>query len=165
MVRALLIDPEARSVTEVDTSGDWSSILDLFGNPCRIALAAPAFVRYPDGGADVVYFDDAQDECLEKPTAWYQIDADLDLRLSPPRAYRALVIGCDYRKPRPVDDDNRAVAFYPELVGNGYCGGEHCDARISVEALTKRVTFTRRVFQDYEEDADGWIRLIATIVN
>ena len=36
-------------------------------NTYRIAIAAPAFVSYVDGGADVVYYDDYQDEFGRKP--------------------------------------------------------------------------------------------------
>ena len=109
----------------------------------------------------MVYYDDYQDEAGEDPRGWYQIDADLNSRLSPPRAGRALVIGVDHKEPYPAD---HGVAFYKDLVGPDYRGGEHCDARISVEELRARVTFTRRVFRDYEEDEDGFISIVAPII-
>ena len=159
-MRAFVIDPEHRTVTEITTTGDWDAIRDLL-NTYRIAIAAPALVSYSDGGADAMYYDDYQDEALEDPRHWYQIDADLHSRLSPPRAGRALVIGVDHGKPYPADD---GVAFYEDLVGPDYRGGEHCDARISVEDLTARVTFTRRVFRDYETYNDGFISIVAPII-
>ena len=110
---ALMIDAERRTVTEITTTGDWDAIRDLL-NTYRIAIAAPALVSYSDGGADVTYYDDYQDEAGEDPRGWYQIDADLHSRLSPPRAGRALVIGVDHSKPYPADD---GVAFYEDLVG------------------------------------------------
>ena len=157
---ALMIDAEHRTVTEITTLGDWDAIRDLL-NTNWIAIAAPALVSYSDGGADVVYYDDYQDEAGEDPRGWYQIDADRNSRLSPPRAGRALVIGVDHSKPYPADD---GVAFYEDLVGPDYRGGEHCDARINVEDLTARVTFTRRVFRDYETHKDGFISIVAPIV-
>ncbi len=156
---ALMIDPERRTVTEITTTGDWDAIRDLL-NTNWIAIAAP-LVSYSDGGADAMYYDDYQDEALEDPKGWYQIDPDLHSRLSPPRAGRALVIGIDHSKPYPADD---GVAFYEDLVGPDYRGGEHCDARISPEDLTARVTFTRRVFRDYETHKDGFISIVAPIV-
>ena len=101
----------------------------------------------------MVYYDDYQAEAGEDPKGWYQVDADLNSRLSPPRAGRALVIGVDHSKPYPA---GHGVTFYADLVGPDYRGGEHCDARIVCEELTARVTFTRRVFRDYEE-ARGWV--------
>ena len=71
------------------------------------------------------------------------------------------MIGIDHSKPYPADD---GVSFYEDLVGPDYRGGEHCDARISVEELTARVTFTRRVFRDYEADEGGFISIVAPIV-
>ena len=75
-MRALMIDGEYRTITEITTTGDWDAIRDLL-NTYRIAIAAPAFVSYVDGGADVVYYDDYQDELGENPKWWHQIDADL----------------------------------------------------------------------------------------
>jgi hypothetical protein len=155
-----LRSPIEAIVTEITTPGDWDTIRDLLKTNW-IAIAAPAFVSYSDGGTDVVYYDDYQDEAGEDPRGWYQIDADLHSRLSPPRAGRALVIGIDHGKPYPAD---HGVTFYEDLVGPDYRGGEHSDARISVEDLTARVTFTRRVFRDYEEDEDGFISIVAPIV-
>jgi hypothetical protein len=153
-MRALLIDPEARLISEVDIDGSCEEILDLL-NTNHIAVGAELL------GSDVWIYDDYQDEIGENPKHWYQLDADRNSRLFPPHAGRGLVIGVDRRRPWPHDD---GIQFYEGLLGPDYRHSAHCDALTGIEDLAARITFTRRVFRDYYEHDDGFLSIVAPIV-
>ena len=153
-MRALLINPDFRTITEINIAGDWDLIREQL-DAYFITIAMPALFRHPGGAADAVYIDDHQMEAQDDPRGWFQIDA------SAPHAGRALVIGIDPGEPHPTE---LGVAFYEDLVGPDYCGGAHCDARIRIADLAARVTFTRRKFRKYHEATNGLIRIVAPIV-
>jgi|RhiMethySRZTD1v2_1073278.scaffolds.fasta_scaffold3942361_1 hypothetical protein len=69
--------------------------------------------------------------------------------------------GVDRRKPYPRHND---IQFYEDLLGPNYHHGAHCDARAGIEELAARITFTRRVFRDYYKHADGFVSIIARVV-
>jgi hypothetical protein len=81
-------------------------------------------------GFDTLYVDDDQLEAEEDPRHWFQIDSDRDPPSSYPIAGRGPVVGIDH-------------------------DGAHCDALISLEELTARVTFMRRKFRGYK---NAWER-------
>jgi hypothetical protein len=51
-----------------------------------------------------------------------------------------------------------------KVLGPNYHHGADCDARAGIEELAARITFTRRVFRDYYKHADGFVSIIAPVV-
>lgn len=80
-MKAYLIDPEARSITEVDYSGNYQHIYDLIG-----ADAFDCARLYPNG--DAAFIDD---EGLFKDPKFFW----LHRYYGGPIAGRGLVLGCD----------------------------------------------------------------------
>jgi hypothetical protein len=124
LIRAILIDPEQRSFTEVKTQARLEDIYKLVG--CR-RICTP--VRPLNGsmseGFDTIYVsdDDLPDDGFpngEGPQHWFQVDADRKSPSSYPIGSKGLVVGVDKK-------------------------GASCDARINIDELEQRVTFARRL--------------------
>ena len=124
MMRAILIDPEKQSLTEIQIEGnDYRETNKIIGSS-RYALGAYLNGSFEDGFDAVAVSDDDMEE-RDDPRLWFQVDADRNPPSSHPLAGRGLVVGTD-----------------PE--------GSSCDARISVEELRSRLTFTQRKFRGFE---------------
>jgi hypothetical protein len=114
--RAILIDPEARSFTEVQISPDIiEEIYRMIG--CRRFVSSGRSLNGSlEEGFDHI-LSDYNMEDRGDPRFWFQVDADRNPPSSFPIAGRGLVVG--------VDDS-----------------GGRCDAGISIDALKKRIAFS-----------------------
>src|SRR4051794_39190026 len=111
-VRAIVIDPEARTFTEVLIGGDLGSLQRAIG--CRDVTTGSRFLRGSlETGFEAVYVSDDELTEADDPKFWFQVDADRDPPSSYPIAGRGVVSGTD------VD-------------------GETCDAKITIADLAKR---------------------------
>jgi hypothetical protein len=135
-MRALLIDAEQRTITEIEFKGNYQDIQAVLG--CRqFTTGSRPLLGSLEEGFDAVYVSDDDMEDREDPRHWFQVDALRSPPSSYPLAGRGLVLG--------VDKD-----------------GEDCDARISLVELTERITFTMRKFRGFEvssgrgQIAEGW---------
>jgi hypothetical protein len=124
MIRAILIDPKARTLTEVRIKSGYKNVQKAIG--CRsFTTGSRPLCGSLSEGFDAVYCSDDDLEDRGDPRFWFQVDADCNPPSSDPIAGRGLVLGAD-----------------PQ--------GADCDARISVEELAKRITFTQRKFRGFE---------------
>jgi len=124
-MRAILINPEKKTITEIQMTEncDFREINRVL--QCREHTSGAHLGGTISKGFDAVYVSDDQLEDRDDPRFWFQVDADRDPPSSYPIAGLGLALGTD-----------------PE--GNG------CDVRISVDELTKRITFTERKFRGFE---------------
>lgn len=134
-MRALLIDPTTRTITEIDLAPGLNAIYAAM--EChRIASPTRGLNGSLREGFDTLYAND--DDLLEpgedpslrehwqsNPYDWYQVDAERNPPTSYPLSGRGLVVGIDKQ-------------------------GRGCDARISLDELKVRVTFTRRKFRGFD---------------
>ena len=130
-MRAILIDAEKQTVTEINFAGNYTKIQEIIG--CRDFTIGSRPLRGSfETGFDALYVSDDYLEDREDPRYWFQVDADRAPPSSFPIAGRGLVLGVDER-------------------------GEDCAAEISVAALTPRITFTQRKFLGFvvSEFEDG----------
>jgi hypothetical protein len=121
-MRALLIDPERRSVVEIQIDGSIDSICSALG--CESFEGHPWLNGSLATGGDTIY-GDANGLFTEPPPRYfYQVDVDPPGPASTISACpgKGLVLGVDSK-------------------------GDVCDASISVAELTARITFTQRVFR------------------
>jgi hypothetical protein len=125
--RAILIDPEARSITEVWIGDGCKSIQEAVGCDSFTTGSQPLCGSLSKGFDAVYCSDDALED--RDPRFWFQVDADRDPPSSYPIAGRGLVLGTDKM-------------------------GESSDARISIAALAKRITFTQRKFRGFEVESE-----------
>jgi hypothetical protein len=123
-MRAILIDPEKRTITETEFEGDYRKIQAILGCESFTSGSRPLNGSLEEG-FDSVYVSDDYLEDRDDPRFWFQVDADRDPPSSYPIAGLGLILGVDEQ-------------------------GENRDARISVEELTKRITFTQRKFRGFE---------------
>lgn len=84
-MRAILIDPFERTVTEVEFNGDWRSIKEHIGNGCDLFWTGP---RLPN--EDTVYVDD--EGLFKSDQEFFQFSDYPE-----PLAGRGLVLGTDER--------------------------------------------------------------------
>jgi hypothetical protein len=123
-MRAILIDPEKRTIVEIEFEGDYRKIQEVIG--CgRFASGSRPLNGSLEEGFDSLYVSDDDMEDRDDPRFWFQVDADRNPPSSYPLAGRGLVLGVDKV-------------------------GESCDASISVAELTKRITFTQRKFRGFQ---------------
>lgn len=94
-MKAILIDPKAKQVMQIDYNGDYKTIYEhlsftnSFGNPHKVRTFD--IVRTPTGG-DGIYVDDEGLYAPAEDKHWYNIRYnDQDMML----VNRSLVIGCD----------------------------------------------------------------------
>ena len=75
-MRAFLIDPELRTITEIDFAGDYKKIQQIIG--CD-SFTTGAFLNgsYEKGYDAVLVSDDVLTED-DNPKHWFQVDADRD---------------------------------------------------------------------------------------
>jgi hypothetical protein len=130
-MRAFLIDPEHRTITEIDFVGDYKKMQEVIGCD-EFTTGSRPFNGSLSKGFDALLVSDDPLEDRDDPKHWFQIDADRNPPSSYPITGRGLVIGTD-----------------PD--------GADCDARISRDELVSRVTFTKRKFRGFEttEEPDG----------
>jgi hypothetical protein len=123
-MRALLIDPEKRTITEIEFEGDYRTIQAILGCSSFTNGSRPLNGSLEEG-FDTLYVSDDDLEDRDDPRFWFQVDADRDPPSSYPLAGLGLVLG--------VDEE-----------------GKGCNARISIAELTARITFTQRKFRGFE---------------
>jgi hypothetical protein len=116
-MRAYLIDPELRTITEIDFAGGYKNIQEVVG--CEeFTTGSRPLNGSLSKGFDAIYI---SDDCLdhdENLNDWFQVDAGRE-----PSPRRGLVIGADTE-------------------------GDDCDASISFEELTRRITFRGAIPQE-----------------
>ncbi len=122
-MRAILIDPEQRSLREIGYSGSLDELYSVLQCRSVTSGARPLNGSLAKGFDDVLVSDDHLED-RDDPQFWFQVDADRNPPSSFPIAGLGLVSG--------VDRD-----------------GEACDARISIDELRQRITFTRRKFRGF----------------
>jgi hypothetical protein len=121
-IRAILIDPERRTLTEIQIEDDYRKTKEVLG--CRCFTGGPTLNGSLDEGFDAVYVSDDPLEDRDDPRFWFEVDADHNPH-SCPFAGLGLVLGSDDM-------------------------GEGRDANISVDELAARITFTQRKFPGFE---------------
>ena len=121
-MRALLINPKRRTITEIDYDGTPEAIGKLIG--CSVSRVASTLNGWLQEGSDTVWVsgDDPDDD--KYPSQWFQIGIGTD-RASDPIGGKGLVVGTDK-------------------------AGENCPAIISHDELIRRVTFTKCKFRGFE---------------
>jgi hypothetical protein len=122
-MRAILIDPENQTLTEIQIGEDSSELYKAIG--CR-DFTTGAFLN----GSLAAGFDSilVSDDCMDDdddPRFWFQVDADRKPPSSHPIPGRGVALGAGTE-------------------------GESCDVRISVDELRARITFTQRKFRGFE---------------
>jgi hypothetical protein len=127
VVRAILIDPEKRTVTEIQFAFESDrDIQKILG--CRSFASRAHFRGSLETGFDAIYVSDDALEGGNELRFWFQIDADRSSVSSYPIAGRGIVLG--------VDRD-----------------GATCDVGIGVAELQAHVTFTQRKFRGWASTA------------
>jgi hypothetical protein len=128
-MRAILIDPEKRTVTEIQIDDDYRAIQAAL--QCKSFTTAAHLSGNIERGFDAVYAsDDPLDEREESPRFWFQVDADRASPSSYPIAGLGLALGTGKQ-------------------------GEGVDVGISREELEKRIAFTRRRFRGFSLEEGG----------
>jgi hypothetical protein len=123
-MRAILIDSEKRTITEIEFEGDYRTIQAILNCHSFTSGSRPLNGSLEEGFDALYVSDDALDE-RDDPRFWFQVDADHNPPSSYPLAGLGLVLG--------VDEQGKGRA-----------------ARISVEELTRRIAFTQRKFRGFE---------------
>jgi hypothetical protein len=122
--RAILIDPEKRTITEIQIEKGYEKIQEALGCRSFTAGSRPLTGSIAEG-FDTLYVSDDDMEDRDDPRFWFQVDTDRDPPSSYPIAGLGLAAG--------IDEE-----------------GGSCDVRISVADLTPRITFTQRKFRGFE---------------
>jgi hypothetical protein len=127
-MRAILIDPEKRTIEEIAVElpkeEGYKEIQRLIG--ChRFTAGSHPLNGSLAKGFDTLFVSDDDMEDRDNPRFWFQVDADRDPPSSYPLAGRGLVVGVDRE-------------------------GAGCDARIGLDELRSRITFTQRKFRGFE---------------
>jgi hypothetical protein len=139
-MRAILIDPERQTLTEIDFKGTGDSrqqeISDLIG--CQLC----GFGACLSDGDRILVSDDGY-EGRDVTRFWFQVDADRVPPTSHPIAGKGLAVGIDPK--------------------GGKFGKPYCDLRIYLSDLAKRITFTKRRFKRFERTPYG-IKVVAPII-
>jgi hypothetical protein len=123
-MRAILIDPEKRTITETQlSSDDFRKIQAVLR--CHSFTTGAHLSGSIEKGFDAIYVSDDYLEERDDPRFWFQVDADRNPPSSYPIAGLGLALGTD-------------------------TDGAGCDVRISVAELASRITFTQRKFRGFE---------------
>jgi Protein of unknown function (DUF2958) len=124
-MRAILIDPEKKTLTEIEVKGDGDidEIYKLLH--CNRFASGAKLSGSIEEGFDSIWVSDDYLEDRDDPRFWFQVDADHNPPTSFPLAGLGLAHG--------TDDEGRM-----------------CDVKISVADLASRITFTRRKFRGFE---------------
>ena len=136
-MRAILIDPETKTFTEIQITDDIDGIQKVLrcgrfttgGRPLRGSLST---------GFDTLYVSDDSLEDREGPRFWFQVDADRDPPSSYPIAGPGLAYGID-------------------------SNGAACDVGISVAELQSRITFTQWKFRGFRQTLIGSFGLASRV--
>jgi len=136
-MRAILIDPETKTFTEIQIADDIDGIQKVLrcgrfttgGRPLRGSLST---------GFDTLYVSDDSLEDREGPRFWFQVDADRDPPSSYPIAGLGLACGTD-------------------------SNGAACDVGISVAELQSRITFTQWKFRGFRQTLIGSFGLASRV--
>ena len=136
-MRAILIDPETKTFTEIQIADDIDGIQKVLrcgrfttgGRPLRGSLST---------GFDTLYVSDDNLEDREGPRFWFQVDADRDPPSSYPIAGPGLAYGID-------------------------SNGAACDVGISVAELQSRITFTQWKFRGFRQTLIGSFGLVSRV--
>ena len=115
-MRALLINPKQRTITEIDYDGTPEAMCKLIG--CDSFKIASTLKGWLQEGFDTVWVSNDELDEDKYPNRWFQIGVGTD-RASYPIAGKGLVVGTDK-------------------------AGENYPAIISRDELIRRVTFTTR---------------------
>ncbi len=127
--RAILIDPEKRSCSEIELAGGLDELYALL--QCQhVTTGSRPFNGSMSEGFDTLLVSDDYLEDRDDPRFWFQVDAERNPPSSFPIAGYGLVCGVDEQ------------------------GGRR-DARISIEELGRRITFTQRKFRGFETKPIG----------
>jgi len=122
-MRAILINPEKRTVSEIEhPGGGYRETNRILG--CNEYTLGAWLNGSISKGFDAVYASDDPLEDRDNPRFWFQVDADRNPPSSFPIAGLGLALGTNAE-------------------------GESCDVRISVDELAKRITFTQRKFRGF----------------
>jgi hypothetical protein len=122
-MRAILIDPEKRTFTEIQlANGDYKEIQKVLS--CRSFTIGAFLSGSYETGFDAVDVSDDELEDRDDPHFWFQVDA----QRNPPSSY-------------PIAELGLATGTDPE--------GASCDVSISVAELQSRITFTQRKFRGF----------------
>jgi hypothetical protein len=123
-MRAILIDPEKRTLTEIQLkNGRYREINRILR--CRSHTIGAWLSGTIEKGFDAISASDDDLEDRDDPRFWFQVDVHRNPPSSFPIAGFGLAIGTDTE-------------------------GATCDVKISVEELAKRITFTQRKFRGFE---------------
>ena len=122
--RAILIDPERQTFTELKIGRGIKRVQRLLHCQSFTTGSRP-FNGSLEAGFDTLFVSDDYLEDRDDPRFWFQVDAECNPPSSFPIAGYGLVCGVDER-------------------------GETRNARISVEDLSKRITFTRCKFRGFD---------------
>jgi hypothetical protein len=123
-MRALLIDPETQTISEINFEGDYKDIQRTIGCD-RFASGSRPLNGSLETGSDSLYVSDDDYEDRDPGRYWFQVDVDRNPPSSYPLAGKGLVLG--------VDEN-----------------GATCAARISLDELYRRITFTQRKFLGFD---------------
>jgi hypothetical protein len=122
-MRAILIDPEKHTVSEIQhRGGGFRETNRILG--CNEHTLGAWLNGSISEGFDAVYASDDPLEDRDDPRFWFQVDAERNPPSSFPIAGLGLALGTDRE-------------------------GKSCDVRISVDELAKRITFTQRKFRGF----------------
>jgi hypothetical protein len=128
-MRAILIAPEKRTVTEVEIAvEDYRDIQKVLG--CRSFTTGAHLRGSLETGFDTVFVSDDELEDDDVPRFWFQIDATHTPPSSYPIAGLGIALGVDRN-------------------------GATCDVGIRDDELRPRVTFTQRKIRGFETSVTG----------
>jgi hypothetical protein len=139
-MRAILIDPENKTLNEVKIiGGEHCKDIQAFLQCKSVTIGARLKGYIETGFETILVSDDMLDE-QDNPRFWFQVDADHNPPSSYPIAGRGLAVGVDK-------------------------AGDTCDLQVSVEELAKRITFTQRKFRgfDVKENVGGFDIVVTPI--
>lgn len=143
-VKALLIDPEKRSISKVKINiGDDDGLEEIYALlQCRDITDAAHLSGSISKGFDSILASDDPLEDGDDPRFWFQVDADRN----PPRSH-------------PIPGFGLACGADSE--------GAMCDVRITAKELAARITYTHRKFRGFEVEhgrrGDGVIISVISI--
>ena len=136
-MRAILIDPETKTFTEIQIADDIDGIQKVLR--CgRFTTGARPLRGSFSIGFDTLYVSDDSLEDREGPRFWFQVDADRDPPSSYPIAGPGLAYGID-------------------------SNGAACDVGINVAELQSRITFTQWKFRGFRQTLIGSFGLASRV--
>src|SRR5215471_11584055 len=94
-MRAILIDPEKRTLTEIEITGNDDDLEEIYAllHCKRFASSGRNLNGSLEAGFDNILVSDDDMEDRDDPRFWFQVDADRDPPSSYPIAGRGLAVG------------------------------------------------------------------------